>query len=115
MKPTENQERTMNTETKNKTPEQWEAYERRVQELEAEGMTRSDAQGCADAEEMTKENAITCSECGEEFLPDEIHWYTGKGTGIRFHEMNSKERENVSSWDLHCELCEEDGREKASA
>lgn len=27
-----------------------EAYDKRVQELEAEGMTRSDAQGVADAE-----------------------------------------------------------------
>lgn len=27
-------------------------YERRVQALEAEGMTRSDAQGCVDAEDM---------------------------------------------------------------
>jgi len=36
-------------------------YEARVQELEAEGLTRSDAQGVADAEEMmtttTKETA----------------------------------------------------------
>jgi hypothetical protein len=30
----------------------WELYETRVQTLEAEGMTRSDAQGVADAEFM---------------------------------------------------------------
>ena len=29
-----------------------EEYERRVRELEAEGLTRSDAQGVADAEEI---------------------------------------------------------------
>jgi len=29
-------------------------YERRVQELEAEGLTRSDAQGVADAERMKR-------------------------------------------------------------
>lgn len=31
-------------------------YNERVQELEAEGLTRSDAQGVADAEQMIKEN-----------------------------------------------------------
>jgi len=31
-------------------------YEKRVQELEAEGMTRSDAQAIADLEEMKGEN-----------------------------------------------------------
>jgi hypothetical protein len=30
----------------------WKLYETRVQDLEAEGMTRSDAQGVADAEFM---------------------------------------------------------------
>ncbi len=34
------------------TPEEQAAYEARVQELEAEGMTTSDAQGIADLEEM---------------------------------------------------------------
>jgi len=32
-------------------------YEARVQELEAEGLTRSDAQGVVDAEMVMKENA----------------------------------------------------------
>ena len=35
------------------TPEQ---YEKRVRELEAEGLTRSDAQGVADAEVMQEGN-----------------------------------------------------------
>jgi hypothetical protein len=33
-------------------PVDWDDYEKRVQNLEAEGMTRSDAQGVADAELM---------------------------------------------------------------
>ena len=35
------------------TPEQ---YEKRVRELEAEGLTRSDAQGVADAEAMQEQD-----------------------------------------------------------
>ena len=34
-----------------------EEYEKRVRELEAEGLTRSDAQGVADAEVMQEDNA----------------------------------------------------------
>ena len=34
-----------------------EQYDRRVRELEAEGLTRSDAQGVADAEVMQEDNA----------------------------------------------------------
>ena len=32
----------------------WTEYEKRVKELEAEGLTRSDAQGVADAEELNR-------------------------------------------------------------
>ena len=35
--------------------EYWIEYERRVQELEAQGLTRSDAQGVVDAEDMQNE------------------------------------------------------------
>lgn len=33
----------------------WDRWERRVEELEAEGMTRSDAQGVADAEWINRQ------------------------------------------------------------
>jgi hypothetical protein len=32
-------------------PGYWEEYERRVEALEAQGLTRSDAQGCVDCED----------------------------------------------------------------
>ena len=35
--------------------ENWIEYERRVQKLEAEGLTRSDAQGVVDAENLQNE------------------------------------------------------------
>lgn len=40
-------------------------YEARVQELEAEGLTRSDAQGVADVEEMKTRDY--CGVCGGKF------------------------------------------------
>ena len=34
---------------------EWQEYERRVQSLEDEGLTRSDAQGVVDAEDLKKD------------------------------------------------------------
>ena len=74
-------------------------YEERVQKFEDEGMTRSDAQGCVDAED----HQCTCTSCGELKEDVQQRYSFGIYAGRLCTECCSKYRDN-------CGIGESQGR-----